>query len=181
MIPKDIERVDVLKAIEKVKTEGVPEGRHSTQYSVIYENRLYPPKVLISFANVFRGREEIDPAIFSGGPETNGFLDKLGFQIVNKDSLDSVYPIEASSWTILNGTVALKLMDRSCILHGGSGIPVLVRDFFGIGEYDIGDRKEIVLEHGEKTYHASCGINREESPQSRIFCPNIRSLLSTSS
>lgn len=81
-IPKNINTEHVIRAIKKVEMEGVPEKRESTRYHLYYENKLYPPKYIISLANLFANGVEYSSKLFSGGDESNNFLRSLGFNIV---------------------------------------------------------------------------------------------------
>ena len=83
MIPDNITKESVLKAIDKINLEGVPKGRESTKYNIRYMGKLYPPKYTISLANIFVNGNELKAQDFSGGQETNNFLKKLGFVIDN--------------------------------------------------------------------------------------------------
>jgi hypothetical protein len=81
-IPKNINRNHVLEAIKKINREGVPDRRESTRFNLTYKGKNYPPKYVISIANIFANGEEYSPSLFSGGDETNRFLIELGFNIV---------------------------------------------------------------------------------------------------
>ncbi|MCM3790338.1 HNH endonuclease [Domibacillus indicus] len=81
-IPKNINQEHIIQAIQKISKEGVPEKRGSTRFSILYEGKHYPPKYVISIANIFANGEELSSSKFSGGEETNKFLSKLGFNIV---------------------------------------------------------------------------------------------------
>ena len=82
MIPKNIRKEHVIKAIEEIKRSGVPEGRRSRKFLLEFEGEFYPPKYVISLANKYANGVELDPSAFSGGRETNDFLRALGFRIV---------------------------------------------------------------------------------------------------
>jgi len=82
MIPKNIDREHILKAIEEVKKTGIPEGRSSKKFLVEFNGIYYPPKYIISLANKYANGEELNPSQFSGGTESNDFLRALGFKIV---------------------------------------------------------------------------------------------------
>lgn len=84
LIPKNITREHVLEAIREIKGKRVPYHRESTKFSLSYDNRGYPPKYVVSLANKFANGTELDPLQFSGGNETNNFLQELGFEIVEK-------------------------------------------------------------------------------------------------
>ena len=73
-IPKNINKDHVIRAIQKIDREGVPERRESTRFNLSYEGKYYPPKYVISIANIFANGEEYSPSLFSGGDETNKFL-----------------------------------------------------------------------------------------------------------
>ena len=81
MIPKNITRNHVLQAIKDVANEGIPSGRTSKKFSLLYNGRRYPPKLIVSRANVYANGHPLDSSLFSGGKETNSFLQKLGFTI----------------------------------------------------------------------------------------------------
>jgi len=85
MIPDNISKEHVLKAILNINNNGIEKKRKSKSYQLKYNNELYPPKYLISLANKYANNEILEPDTFSGGAETNNFLIRLGFEIVNKD------------------------------------------------------------------------------------------------
>jgi len=82
MIPYNITRDSILQAIEEVDRGLliVPANQHSTVHCLIYEGKHYPPKYLIRMANVKINGEKL--CGFSGGKESNGFLEKRGFEVV---------------------------------------------------------------------------------------------------
>ena len=88
MIPGNIKREHILKAIEEIKRNGVPEGRSSRKFLLEFEGRYYPPKYVISLANRYANGEELDPSKFGGGKETNDFLKGLGFNITDVSGKD---------------------------------------------------------------------------------------------
>ncbi|MHA1918482.1 MAG: hypothetical protein ACTSWX_01955, partial [Promethearchaeota archaeon] len=49
----------------------------------------YPPKYVISLANKFVNGKELSPSLFNGGKESNDYLSKLGFRIVDISSKKS--------------------------------------------------------------------------------------------
>ncbi|MEA3281192.1 MAG: hypothetical protein U9Q68_01320 [Euryarchaeota archaeon] len=82
MIPSNIEKRHVIDAMRKIDSDEFPSGRGSKKFLLDFEGRRYPPKYVISLANKFASGEELNPSIFNGGQETNGFLKRLGFDIV---------------------------------------------------------------------------------------------------
>ncbi|KZY87186.1 hypothetical protein A3743_15320, partial [Oleiphilus sp. HI0072] len=56
-------------------------------YDVIHEGKAYPPKLVVSWANVFASGDELDRNSFNGGKDTACFrlLEREGFQIEEKD------------------------------------------------------------------------------------------------
>ncbi|MGG0847894.1 HNH endonuclease [Peribacillus simplex] len=108
-IPKNINNEHVIEAIHKIDSEGVPERRDSTRFKLSFEGKFYPPKYVITIANIFANGEEYSPSLFSGGDETNGFLTRLGFTIIesetnttnnqNENNLIHVPPLEPDQWS----------------------------------------------------------------------------------
>lgn len=81
MIPNNISRAHIIRAIEEADLLGVPANRESRKYHLLYRNEHYPPKYIISLANKFANGEELSPEVFSGGRESNDFLKSLDFRI----------------------------------------------------------------------------------------------------
>lgn len=86
MIPQNISKEAVLSSLEEIKKNGIPESRHSDKYFLLHDNFLYPPKYVLTIANKFVNSKELDSTEFSGGSESNEFLEKLGFTLVRKPS-----------------------------------------------------------------------------------------------
>ena len=99
--PKNITKEHLLKAIEKIDTDGIPSDGNSKYYDVIYKGKKYPPKVIISYANIFANGEELDRNSFGGGIDTKAFklLNKEGFSIEEKVKLKNIrlYDIHGQS------------------------------------------------------------------------------------
>jgi 5-methylcytosine-specific restriction enzyme B len=85
-IPKNIIKEDLLQAIKKIDAEGIPADADSQYYDVVFNGKNYPPKVVVSFANIFANGFELDRKSFSGGLKTQCFklLKKNGFEIKKK-------------------------------------------------------------------------------------------------
>lgn len=88
MIPKEIIEEHIRLAIDEIDRKGVPTKRESTKYNLIYKGKEYPPKYVISRACFYATGEELDNEEFSGGTETNNFLENLGFKIRLKAAED---------------------------------------------------------------------------------------------
>ena len=82
MIPKNINKKHVIKAIKEVESGKIPKGRRSRKFLLEYGGKYYPPKYIVSLANKYANDRELDSSEFSGGEETNSFLRALGFNIV---------------------------------------------------------------------------------------------------
>ncbi|MGB2841706.1 MAG: hypothetical protein WBC40_04415 [Halobacteriota archaeon] len=81
MIPTNITRELVIKALEEIDANTIPQGRKSTKFALVFNGRWYPPKYVISLANKYANNRELKPSEFGGGQETNSFLKGLGFKI----------------------------------------------------------------------------------------------------
>ena len=98
-VPSNITRENLLKAIERIDTEGVPSGAQSSTYDLVHSEKRYPPKLVVSWANVFANGDELDRATFGGGKNTPCFklLEKEGFTVERKSQ-----PIKGSLYRILS-------------------------------------------------------------------------------
>src|SRR5688572_6680394 len=85
-IPQNITKEHLIKAIEKIDIEGIPVDSDSQYYDVVYEGKKYPPKVIVSFANLFANGQILERDQFEGGLGTQSFklLEQNGFTITNK-------------------------------------------------------------------------------------------------
>jgi len=85
MIPPEIKKEYIIKAIKIIDSEGISPQRKSRKFFLIFKGKQYPPKYVLSLAYKFVDGKELDIAKFSGGRETNNFLKKLGFDIVEME------------------------------------------------------------------------------------------------
>jgi len=85
MIPSNILKIHIEKAIEEIDKQGFTKQRDSSKYNLTYNNKSYPPKVVISIANKYANGTELAASSFSGGPEVNSYLENQGFTISEKD------------------------------------------------------------------------------------------------
>jgi hypothetical protein len=97
MIPGVIRREHVEAAMDEIDRAGVPLSRRSRKFCVSRKEKRYPPKYVISVAFRIATGEELDPATFSGGLETNTTLRKLGFPISECDGTAPSVPESLSA------------------------------------------------------------------------------------
>jgi hypothetical protein len=81
MIPNEIKRIHVLSALREIDRTGVPPGRAPTKFWLLNGGKKYPPKYAISVAARIATGQALEPESFSGGSESNRFLEKLGFEV----------------------------------------------------------------------------------------------------
>ena len=88
-LPNNITKEHLLKAIEKIESDGIPSDADSQYYDVLFNGKKYPPKVIVSYANLFANGTEISRNTFSGGADTECFklLQKNGFEIIKKEMM----------------------------------------------------------------------------------------------
>src|SRR5690606_7254171 len=72
-IPKNISSEHLLKAISKIDKEGIPKDGASQYYDVLFNGKIYPPKIIVSYANIFANGTELDRSTFEGGLNTPCF------------------------------------------------------------------------------------------------------------
>jgi len=82
MIPTNITKEHVIKAIQDIESlkVTVPQHRQSEYYDVIYQEKRYPPKFVISQANTYANGSELRSNEFDS-IEAKAFLPRLGFEI----------------------------------------------------------------------------------------------------
>ncbi|PAV28421.1 hypothetical protein CIL05_17470 [Virgibacillus profundi] len=90
-IPKNIRKEHIISAIEKIDKEGVPDNRKATRFYLLYQDEHYPPKYVLSIANIFANGLELLPSEFSGGRETNQYLKELDFNIIEQAKADILF------------------------------------------------------------------------------------------
>jgi 5-methylcytosine-specific restriction protein B len=85
-IPKNITKEHLLKAISKIDNDGIPKDGDSQYFDVIYNGKKYPPKLIVSYANIFANGSILNRNLFDGGIDTPCFklLEENGFQIEEK-------------------------------------------------------------------------------------------------
>ncbi len=85
-LPKNITKDHLLKAIEKIDKDGIPKDGASLYYDVVYNGKHYPPKVIVSYANIFANGKELDRNSFEGGKDTPCFklLENNDFEIIKR-------------------------------------------------------------------------------------------------
>lgn len=82
MIPSIIARAHILQGIQHARRQGIPPRRHSRDYCLEYEGSHYPPKYIIALAHEAAKGRLLPSSMFSGGPESNHFLQSRGFEVV---------------------------------------------------------------------------------------------------
>lgn len=90
-IPRGVTATHVQTAMRQIQKDGVPAGAGSTRYDVIDPETGVglPPKLVLSLAARIATGVELPRTAFSGGVQTNGPLEQLGFEIVEKGNATS--------------------------------------------------------------------------------------------
>lgn len=130
-IPSNITFDDLKNAAEKIIAEGIPNNAHSSTYDVFYKNKLLPPKLIVSYANIFRNGEELDRSTFEGGINTPCFklLESNGFEIYKKDN---IYPIlkifleQGKTSNLKTVEYPRRFKELDCKFSFGQGVPARV-------------------------------------------------------
>src|ERR1035437_7827468 len=106
-LPTNINRDHLLQAINKINSEGIPKDADSQYYDLLFEDKKYPPKLVVSYANLFANGEVLDRNSFNGGLDTECFklLEENHFEVIPKQSINND---ERKFWiekTIVHGRV----------------------------------------------------------------------------
>lgn len=80
MIPKNITKIHIIQALTEIDRHDVPLGRESRVYDLVYHDKRYPPKYVISLANLFANGVELDSGLFIT-TMARTFLEQLGFTV----------------------------------------------------------------------------------------------------
>lgn len=90
--PSNIKKEHILKAIERIDSGDIPPNSSSKFYDLEYNSKLYPPKLVFSFANSFVNNVDLDRDSFRGGPEKPAFklLEREGFKIIEKVKIQKI-------------------------------------------------------------------------------------------
>ena len=102
-IPSNISREHLLKAINKIEKEGIVKDADSQYYDLVYEGKRYPPKLVVSYANLFANGEELNRATFGGGIGQPSFklLESHGFRIEKKENVEGTDENEGAFYQVL--------------------------------------------------------------------------------
>ena len=90
VIPKHITSAHIEEAIRLIIRDGTPPGRRSRDYCLATKGEHLPPKYTIAVAHQVATGELLSSGRFSGGPESNEFLRRRGFAIIECDCRGSV-------------------------------------------------------------------------------------------
>ena len=97
-IPANITKTHLLQAIKKIDREGIPTDGQSRYYDAFYANngKPYPPKLILSYANLYANGSILDRNTFSGGLESECFriLKSNGFLIHPKSNTMNTYRVK---------------------------------------------------------------------------------------
>lgn len=87
-IPDNITKFHVNSAIAEIKKSPIPEGRGSYRYFLLDDDVELPPKYIVSIANKYANGVELSSKEFNA-IQADGFLKKLGFNVIHKKEIAS--------------------------------------------------------------------------------------------
>ena len=167
-IPNNITKEHLLKAIEKIDGEGITLNADSNFYDVYYEGKYYPPKLIVSFANIFANGSELDRNSFQGGTNTPCFklLQSNGFEIVFKDNdaLNSQKELAEYLKIFKDVDVVINFFDTIKILIENTD---LAEDDKRIGFTLRKNAKQISINFGKK--HVLCLFRRKNKNFLKLY------------
>lgn len=141
MIPHSVTRTHVLEALRQIDRDGVPRGRESRGYDLVYEGVRYPPKYAVALATALATGTLLDAEAFGGGEETNTLLRGLGFTVVAKDAPSEPASSSASGVSVRVGRVFLDIGRTERMFRAEAGdVARLVRARFDEDPHAYRDR-----------------------------------------
>ncbi|OAD42956.1 McrB family protein [Polaribacter atrinae] len=104
-ISNNINKEHIISALQEIDKYGISNSRRSaTEYALLYNEKEYPPKYVISIANKYANNEELSSNEFNS-IQSRTFLNKLGFNCFKKTgSLKSKF----ANWLLINGANSYK-------------------------------------------------------------------------
>ncbi|MDR3564630.1 MAG: HNH endonuclease [Negativicutes bacterium] len=165
-IPSNIKPVDIYHAIKEIDCSRIASYREPTGYDLLYKDKRYPPKNVISVANSYANSVELPPSDF-GEESSNKYLRARGFKIVKKNT--DIFPLKFDSWEIVGRSKFLKEMDKSTFLHQGTSIPIEIRDYFDIVDMQPGEKRHAQLIYKGTLYNASVEMDKQPTPRTRLL------------
>ena len=82
MIPERLTKKNIDAALTRILRAGVPSQRRGRQYCLVVDGEHFPPKYTIALAHRIATGEFLNSDRFSGGRESNDFLERRGFEVV---------------------------------------------------------------------------------------------------
>ena len=99
MIPPIVSRTHIAQAIRRIHRVGIPSRRKSRGYCLVTDTGHLPPKYTIALAHRAATGEFLSSNRFNGGDESNDFLERLGFHVVECSCGGTVRGSEVASNT----------------------------------------------------------------------------------
>ncbi|WP_299060436.1 AAA family ATPase [uncultured Polaribacter sp.] len=89
MLFEKVNKEHIIQGIKDFEEKGLPNGfGASSTYDLVFEDKKYPPKAIMAYANFYAAGRKIE-SYFKGGVETDCFnaYDRNGFEVVKKDKV----------------------------------------------------------------------------------------------
>ena len=86
----NITKQDLISAMDLIDKNGIPSGRHSTTYDLAFNGKLYPPLLVVSYANKISNGEEFAPNTLQNNPNNATCDGMLLYPTVQKE-IDSSF------------------------------------------------------------------------------------------
>ena len=74
LVISNLREIEILKAIQKIREEEIPNHAQSSTYYVVYEEERFPSKLVIAYANIFANGENWTEDILKEGKARNIFV-----------------------------------------------------------------------------------------------------------
>lgn len=81
-IPKYLTCSKVPQALRQIAAQGLPPQQDSTDYCLVFENKHFAPKTVVSITHLLQTGQELPVGYFHGGRPTNNWLRKCGYEVI---------------------------------------------------------------------------------------------------
>jgi len=117
LIPQNITREHIIKAIEEAERQDIPKARLTYRNYLEYNSKHYPPKYIVCLANKYANERELNAAeLYS--KESRLFLKSLGFNVLKSaEDKTEVDDLDNQSYELEEEYQVLSAADIELSLH----------------------------------------------------------------
>lgn len=189
MIPDGIELAHIEQAVERIIIEGVPNSRKSVHYDFEYKGKVFPPKLVISYASKYAFGKELSSFHFDA-IQARDYLRARGYIVndrrdskreneIQLENIESNFAEGAESYkehrTLERDSSIARKVKAACLQTSGKlECEVCGFDFFQTyGELGLG----YIEAHHTTPVHELKGSRKTQASELALVCSNCHKML----